>query len=418
MTRLLRIVVHNWPLKLAAVGLATLLYGGLVISQSTTTLADAVIPVVPANQPEDTILINNLDPVTEVRYFSPSGRRAVSSTFQAEVDLANVPVGAGPQQVPVSLISIDPEINVVSFSPDRVTVDLDSVEEKEVPVDVQFGPPPPGLTTGTVTTDPDVVVVSGPASLLDTVVAARADVIIQPNAISIDQDVQLRAVDAAGQNVSLVTLDPDVTHVTIPVFEDVRTKTLPVTPVLTGAPAPGFEVASVTVEPTVATIAGDAEVLAALSAVETESISLNGASATLELDVELAMPSGTEPVDVEEVHVTVTLRPLTATRNFEAGLELVGSRGDLDYATSTDRVLLTLGGSTADLDRLSGAALAAELDVTGLGPGTHEVAVTVDMPAGVTLVAASPPQVTVTISAPPTPSPAASPAVPTPTPAP
>ena len=37
-TRLLGIIVHNWPLKLAAIGLATLLYGGLVLSQSTATL--------------------------------------------------------------------------------------------------------------------------------------------------------------------------------------------------------------------------------------------------------------------------------------------------------------------------------------------------------------------------------------------
>ena len=34
-TRVLGIIVHNWPLKLAAIGLATLLYGGLVLSQST-----------------------------------------------------------------------------------------------------------------------------------------------------------------------------------------------------------------------------------------------------------------------------------------------------------------------------------------------------------------------------------------------
>ena len=38
------LVVHNWPLKLAAVGLATLLYGGLVLSQSTATLT-GVVPV-------------------------------------------------------------------------------------------------------------------------------------------------------------------------------------------------------------------------------------------------------------------------------------------------------------------------------------------------------------------------------------
>ena len=38
MTRVLGVLIHNWPLKLAAIGLATLLYGGLVLSQSSATL--------------------------------------------------------------------------------------------------------------------------------------------------------------------------------------------------------------------------------------------------------------------------------------------------------------------------------------------------------------------------------------------
>jgi YbbR domain-containing protein len=416
-TRLLRIVVHNWPLKLAAVGLATLLYGGLVISQSTTTFDDAVIPVRTVNQPPNTYIINNIDPVTEVRYFSPSGRRAVASTFRAEVDLSDVPVGAGPQLVPVTLDSIDNDISVVSFTPDRVTVELDSLETRVVPVEVRHDPPPAGIAIGTETVEPQTVTVSGPKSMIDTITAARGDVVIQPNAISIDQDVPLVPVDAQGNTVSPATVDPDVAHVSIPVFQDLRTKTLPVTPITTGAPAPGFEVASITVDPLAVTISGDAEVLADLPAIETEPISLNGASATVTTDAPLAMPSGTEPVDVDAVQVVVTLRPVTATRNFEAGLELTGARADLRYATSTDRVQLTLGGSTADLDRLSGANIVAELDVAGLDIGTSDVPVTVDLPAGVTLVAASPATVTVTITAPPAPTPSAA-APPTPTPVP
>ena len=34
-TRVLQVLVHNWPLKLAAIGLATLLYGGLVFAENT-----------------------------------------------------------------------------------------------------------------------------------------------------------------------------------------------------------------------------------------------------------------------------------------------------------------------------------------------------------------------------------------------
>ena len=53
MTRVLGVIVHNWPLKLAAVGLATLLYGGLVLSQSTQTLS-GIVPVTVKVQPDDT----------------------------------------------------------------------------------------------------------------------------------------------------------------------------------------------------------------------------------------------------------------------------------------------------------------------------------------------------------------------------
>ena len=56
-------MIHNWPLKLAAIGLATLMYGGLVLSESTQTF-DGVIPVTVVNQPADTVLLTVPEPVT------------------------------------------------------------------------------------------------------------------------------------------------------------------------------------------------------------------------------------------------------------------------------------------------------------------------------------------------------------------
>lgn len=400
MTRLLGIIVHNWPLKLAAIGLATLLYGGLLLSQGTTTLDNVSIPVVAENYPPDTFLLNTIDPVTEVRYFSPSGRRPVASTFEAWVDLTDIQAGTGPVTVPVQMESIDPEINVVSFTPERVTVDLDVVSERQIPVVVSFGAPPPGLTTGEVQVVPDTVTVSGPKSEVDTIVAVRADVVIQPSGISVDQDVPVVPVNAEGLPVAPVNLDPATVRVTIPVFQDVRNKSLPVGPVVTGDPAPGFEIDSVVVTPNVVTVAGDAEQLAGLLSVQTDPVSVGGASEDIEQDVDLALPAGVVPVDSGTVTVTVTLRPVTATRNIDAGLDLIGETPGAGYDLSSDGVILTLGGSVADLDRLSGATIVGRLDVTDLAPGSHDVPVTVDLPAGVTLVAASPDTITVTVSAP------------------
>ena len=64
-----------------------------------------------------------------------------------------------------------------------------------------------------------------------------------------------------------------------------------------------------------------------------------------------------------------------------------------------DRILVTIGGSVADLDRMSGTAVVVDIDVTGLQPGTVTVDVTMNLPTGTTLVSASPASVSVTITA-------------------
>jgi len=277
---------------------------------------------------------------------------------------------------------------------------MDALETRTVPVVVERGATPEGLDIGDTTVDPTEVQVSGPSSVIEQVVAARADVTIQPGGIDVDQDVRLVPVDQLGNVVSPVDVSPSTARVKIPVFTDRQSRTLPVTPVVTGSPAAGFEISSVTVEPSVVTVEGDADQLAQLESIDTAPISVNGLSSEQTSEVELAMPSGVVPLDQVSVSVTIKLRSVTATRNFEVGLELTGADPDLRYAASVDRVVITVGGSIADLDRLVGGTLVATLDVTDLPVGDHDLPVTADLPAGVTLVASTPATVTVTVSVP------------------
>jgi hypothetical protein len=62
-------------------------------------------------------------------------------------------------------------------------------------------------------------------------------------------------------------------------------------------------------------------------------------------------------------------------------------------------VLVTIGGSVADLDRLTGATLVLTLNVAGLGPGAHDLVPIANLTTGLTLIAVSPSPVTVTITA-------------------
>lgn len=406
MTRLLGIIVHNWPLKLAAVGLATVLYAGLVLSQGTYTLPPIVLPVQVENQPPDTYLLSPIPPVTTIRYFAAADvPTPTASSFAASVDLSGVDPKAGPVSVPVRVTPIDPRIQVVSFEPSVVRVALDPLESRTVPVVVEHGAVPSGSEIGDTTVEPSQVAVLGPKSIVDTVTAARADIVIQPGGIDVSEDAVLVAVDKLGNAVSPVEVDPRSAHVTIPVFTDRTTRTLPVSPVITGTPAAGFEIASVSVTPLTVTVEGDADELAALERVDTEAVSASGASSDFSRVVRYDLPPGVVPLGGDKVTVSVTLRPVTSTRTFEAGVTLDGAKSDLTYTVDVDRVLLTIGGSVADLDRLEGAALTAKLRVGELGPGTSEVPVTIDLPAGLTLVSATPATVRVTIVAPPSPSP-------------
>ncbi|MGP1673742.1 MAG: CdaR family protein [Candidatus Limnocylindrales bacterium] len=408
MTRVLRVIVHNWPLKLAAIGLASLLYGGLVLSQSTATLT-GVVPVAVREQPRDTFNLTTIRPVTEVRYFSPAGVKPITSDFEAWVDLSDVTPGIGPQSVPVQIRSVDPRVTVVGFDPQVVTIDLDTLDTKSVPVEVERGGTPDGLEIGPVAFEPSSVEVRGPASVIVRVVAARANVIVQPSGIDVDQDVELVPIDAVGDAVAQVQLAPATARVTIPVISDRVSKALPISPIITGSPAAGFEIASATIEPSIVTVEGDIDQLEALTSIDTAPISVSGFSSSQTVEATLAVPVGLVPLGDQTVQVTITLRAVTATRTFEVGLDLVGARADRRYATSVDRVLVTIGGGVAALDRLTGGSLVAELRVGNLDLGTSAVSVELELPAGLSLVASSPGQVNVTVSAPETTTPSAAP---------
>lgn len=415
MTRYLSFLVHNWPLKLAAIGLATLLYGGLVLSQTTQPFV-GTIQIEVRNAPSDVVVLSNPGSVTRVQFIAPPdlGLRIDSSTFRATVDLTGVQPSGERTTFKVEVEAVDPRIQVLDFEPRAIVLTVDRVASRVVPIRPVLGAIPSGLDIGVPVVEGDSVSVSGPQSVIIRVTEAQARVVVDASGIDVNQLVTLLPVDANGEVLTPIDVEPAQVRVRVPVFTDRRSKTLPVTPNVIGTPAAGFEVASVHVEPSVVSVEGDANDLASLDRADTKPISISGASSAVRQSVALALPDGVQALGAGTVQVTVTLRPVTGTRTFEAGLVLVGARPDLVYALSTDHVLVTIGGSLADLDRLSGVTLTLSVDVTGLETGTYAVAVSANLATGLALVSVSPNPVSVIVSSPAT-SPAPSPG-PSPTP--
>ena len=414
MTRVIWFFVHNWPLKLAAIGLATLLYSGLVLSQNNKDVTVSV-PIQVINQPTDVIVLSNLGAVTRVSFVATPdlGLRIDSSTFRATVNLAGVQPGGNPISYDVDVTAVVDGIQVLDFDPQQIVLTLDRVATKSVPIRAVLGPVPSGLDAGEPIVEGTAAIVSGPKSVVDRATEVQARVSIDASGIDVNQLVDLLPVDAAGEPLAPIDVEPAQVRVRVPVFTDRRSKSLPITPTVVGTPAAGFEVAAIAVDPPIASVEGDANDLAGLDRADTLPISVSGASSTVSQVVGLDLPDGVQALGGGSVEVTITLRPITGTRTFEAGLVLIGARPDLAYALSTDHVLVTIGGSIADLDRLSGATIALNVDVTGLELGTHSVPVAANLATGTTLVGASPNPIEVTVStraATPEPSPVPSPA--------
>jgi YbbR domain-containing protein len=403
---IIRFLIRNWPLKVAAIVLATLLYAGFVVSQNARDVSVS-IPIEAPRQPADAVLLTDLGTVTRITYIVTDGSdlRPSTSSFRATVDLTEVDPALGPTFVPVQLDAVDERIRIISWEPTRVRVQLDPFVTRTVPVQVQTGEIPEGLDVREPVFDPAEVEVSGPQSVVERVVAARASVLIEPSALNVDRDAPLVPVDLVGEPLRPVDVEPATARVTIAVFRDLSNRSLPVSPRVAGTPAAGFEIASVTVDPVLVSVEGNADELASLDRIQTDPISVAGASADIETLVRLDLPTGILALGEPTVRVTIRLRPVTETRSFTAGIRLVGARDDRTYALSTDRVVVTIFGSPADLNRLGGLPLAVDAAVGDLDPGASLVRLSANLATGLTLVSIAPATITVTVGVPVTPSP-------------
>jgi YbbR domain-containing protein len=402
---------RNWALKLGAVALATILYTGFVFSGSFTEQTFPGIPVTTLAQPGGTYLLSQQLGTVDIRYriATDAPARVTAESFAVTIDLAAYDMAQSPQlqALPIRVRPVSDGLTVLSYLPTTVSVAIDRLDEAQVRVAVDSGDVPNGLEISTPRLSVQRVTASGPESLLRRVDRALATVRIDESGIDCCGQVELVPVDLDGRRVESVELNPSTVRIEIDVSTVETSRTVPIRPILTGAPAPGFEVGTVTAEPSVVTLRGAPEVLAAVAEVLTEPISLAGSDATLRASGTLVIPTGArlaDPADAEPT-ISIEIREKVATRTLLLGVVCSGEPAGSACLPQIAQVAVTLRGTVSALDALDPGDLTPVLDVTGLGPGDHLVQPALTLPAGITLVGISPVSVTVTIVPPATPAP-------------
>jgi YbbR domain-containing protein len=407
-------LIRNWHLKLSAVLLATVLYTGLVFSGSFSD-ADIQVRVDQENASRDAYVLTGDLGFVSVHYRASNevAGGIVADSFQATVDLSayDMERSPQPQQLPIEVTTDLDGVQILRHEPTTVRVEIDSIEVRSVPVEVDMGDVPDGLRTGSPVLSDEEVEIRGPGSVVAQVDRAVAFVAIAASGIDFNEPVGVQPVDVRRQPVGegQVDVDPETVSVQIDVEPVETTATVIVRPNIEGTPAPGFALDALTVEPSALTLRGLPEVLAEITEVVTEPLSIDAVSEDQIFEAALELPEGVRLAggDDPTVTVTATIVPSVSSRTFVVGVTCEGA-GENSCLPGLDQLSVTLSGPGEVLSTLTAGALTPVLDASGLEPGSHSLTpVLPALPDGVELLDVQPGAVPVTIVAPvePTPEP-------------
>jgi YbbR domain-containing protein len=400
-----RSLKDNWSLATLSLVLAVMLWVFVtdVQNPTRTDVFPAAIPIETVNVAQDLAVASLSESAVSVRISAPEDmwKDLTRDDFRASVDLSGVSQKQAEVTVRVDVTEAG-SVEIVGVSPSRVTVSLETVTSKSVPVRVKLvGAPPLGFDPSPATASPEQVTVSGPESLVNLVQEAVADVNLTGVRVSLRQVFTVTARDSHGGDIDGVNLEPSTVQVDLPIVQQEFSSVYVVNPSFRGVPAEGFSVTDVKVNPSFVTVTAPIEVLQSISTLTTEAVDIDGATSEVIRIVGLQLPAGASVGGQESVTVQVKVSPVTSTRGevtFSLTPQVDGLAPELSASLSPKVVQLTVAASLPILDALSSGSLRVTLDVSGLEAGVHDVEVKAEVPPGVDVVTLDPPTVEVTLS--------------------
>lgn len=322
--------------------------------------------------------------------------RLTSASFDAYVDISKA--GPGVQDFPVHVETTDTRVRVDEVQPSKITLRLEPVAKKDVPVKLNLvGSVPFGYTSKTAHVSPEQVTVTGPQSLVNLVTAISVEVRLDEFRTSISQPFKPVALNADGEEVQGVAFRPESVFVEVPIEREVSYKTMPIAPRLAGTVSLGYQIVGVMVDPTAVTVVGDPNVLADMSYLPTKPVDVSGIKGDLTAVVEPDLPEGVTLARKQNLSVRVYASAVESSQIFHVAPALKGLGSNEQGSIAQNAVDITLSGPMPVLTTIKPQDIKVVADVTNLGPGAHTIDATVTVPAGLRLDNVSPDKLVVTI---------------------
>ncbi len=357
------------------------------------------LPIVEQNQPAGMLVYG--ESARQVRV-TLSGPQSAWDVLTPDRLAATVDLGqqvSGTLELPVQVTVADRTFRVIKVEPSVITLKMEPLAEKRVPIDVSVvGDPALGYAASPIVIQPDTVLLRGPSSLVQQVTSASGQVSIQDTRASISQTLPLTPRTADGQAVSIVTLTPSTTLTSIAIRQLGGFRDLAVKIDLRDNVAPGYLIANVSVNPQIVTVFGSPTTLDALPGfISTEPVSVTNAVQDIVERIRLNLPPGVSMLGDPFVQVSVKIDAIESSITVQRPPQPQGLLPNLMARLSPETVDVIISGPIPRLDALRAEDVVVVLNLLNLDIGTHQVEPEVSVPNGLTVVSVNPATVQVII---------------------
>ena len=323
-----------------------------------------------------------------VRALSTSWDGLRPTSFEATVDLQGLE--AGVHEVPVVAKAADKAVAILDVEPARFTLTLEPVAERKVRVRAKVLDEesiPLGYVSRTPVVEPEQVTIRGPQTSVSQVTEAVLEISLKSARETVTRQDAPTLLDSAGNKVQGVTVTPAAVVVKVVIERQVGYRDVTVRANPRGAPAAGYWISNIKVEPIMVTVYGRQSVIDELPGyLDTEPIELGKATQDVIKRVALALPEGVlvlgDGAGREGILVQISIQPLLGGQTVHRELRLQNLRPGLRATASPQSVDVILSGPMPALQALQPEDVQVVLDLARLGRGTHKVAPRVVLPDG------------------------------------
>ena len=308
-----------------------------------------------------------------------SGRNAADIVVRADLSR----LGPGTHTVPLEVDVAQPDSDsfrrlVWLVQPPQIIVELEPRETHEKKILIELtNAPPVGFRHDEPVPDISEVLVSGAASKVGQVVAVRAELDLSASRNPIEVDLRLHAVDADGNRIGDVELDPQTAEVSVKIARRDDIRQIAVRPnVLLDTLPEGYTLKNQSYDPESLFVSGAPDQLQKISdTLFTEPISLVDREEGFVTTVPVQLPD--EDLFVmggdNNISVSIEIIPIIDSRQIdEIEVDHIGLADDYAVSIVPKAVSAIVTGPVVMVDALTVENIQVRVDLDGLAPGVYD----------------------------------------------